>query len=181
MSEFISEGQYQMVVQSLFKDGHQIIQDIERGTITAAALGRLHAAVGLVGECAELVEANELDDEANFEEELGDTAFYLEALRQLTVEQEVPVKFRDNLHAIAADMLDLAKKEAIYGNALTKEQVAYFGRLVAEFTASFMELLNYCEIASSKVRAKNVEKLRKRYPNLVYSNKAAAERADKNV
>lgn len=80
----MSEINYPKMVNTLAKDGNQIIDDLSPKTAH-----ELHMAIGVAGEAGELLDAikkssiyNKPVDVKNVIEELGDLEFYMEGLRQ---------------------------------------------------------------------------------------------------
>lgn len=186
------------LVTSLSKPGTEIAH-----SITASQAHLLHMAVGVVGEVAEIAQALrevvifrrqlELD---NLLEEVGDTEFYLEGLRQglgLTFEKlqdfkaelELPAKVEGIEHqmtlitfglTVASGMLiDQIKKHVIYNKPLNIERISKELRTIDFFLEGV-----YASTGASRdtVLQLNIDKLTKRYGDS-YSDTKAQVRADK--
>lgn len=164
-------------VASRFKAGQAILDDLN-SFHSAAALSRLHCVVGIVTELAELSVAT---SEENSIEELGDTHFYLTALKSYVgpvPENLTPVGDMAPLQ-VAGLLLDLCKKEVMYKKELTSEQIILFHQYMLELEHYLDDILtSVLELPLSSLEATNMEKLTKRYP-VGYSNEAAQARADK--
>ena len=166
---------YPEFVNLLFKTGEAISADImERDP---AVLSRLHACVGLVGECIELLTATSWQ---NTLEELGDIAFYFRALEETTLcyaiadePQFHPCVSPTYLIIAAGTLLDLSKKESMYNKALDSDQWEKFFKAMNNFKFAFESLVIRHHLTMNQVQDANVEKLSKPYPGLTYSNVAA--------
>lgn len=140
----------------------------------------LHAAVGIVGEAIELAEAPELDDCV---EELGDVAFYIQAMfnlrqRQLAEFHEVPRECGQTVLQQAGEILDVVKRYAIYGLPLDEPRLDAALTIVA---ACFFAKLRVFGVTWEFVREHNVRKLQKRYASGAFSTAEAEARADKST
>lgn len=145
----------------------------------------MHAAVGMCGEAAELLEA---DTRANVIEELGDFEFYLEALRQhsglsrhgvLHPGDALPVSLAlvgPMLCVHAGRVLDLVKKSWVYGKVLDRAKLAYE---LAHIEVSLAGYRNLMDAPRELVLAQNQTKLAIRYPDGVYTDLHAQQRLDK--
>ena len=146
----------------------------------------LHATVGLVGEMLELFEAEwKAMKRENFIEELGDMAFYLERMLQwngLHLENfiDVPKEIECHLFIAAGELLDCAKRFAIYGKELEEER---FNRFLYQATSAFFAKLRLYCLSLAEVQKANQEKLltgeKARYKLGLFSNEQAITRADK--
>ncbi|USM11563.1 nucleoside triphosphate pyrophosphohydrolase [Citromicrobium phage vB_CbaS-RXM] len=177
------------LVRALAKPGAAIAE-----SMTAQSADLLHHAVGVSGECGELLEALTAYpigiDRVNLVEELGDLEFYLEGFRQnLGIERAATVTANDNevmgygvftttahLAVSASKLLDLAKKVVIY------EKEVVCAPFVIELQ-KFERLLNairfYLDITREETIEGNIAKLQVRYAAGSYSNQQAQTRADK--
>lgn len=171
---------YSEFVYSRFKDGARIIGDLQG--MNSAAMDRLHAAIGMVGEVRELRDSTGPE---NTIEELGDFMFYLQAYANTLTESMVYILDHvdtkesvtiEQFDTAAHKLLDLAKKETIYCKAFDESKVmAIVGALwwlAAEYAWAI------AGISVIDVIKANRAKLEKRYPS-GYSNAAAQARADK--
>jgi len=178
----VEREDYQAFVKNLFKAGPAILADLSL-QVDPAALGRLHAVIGMVGECHELQNATSKE---NWVEEMGDIAFYFEALTQSTDWWVVLERYKDQFNAnltmldISCELLDLCKKETMYAKPLDGPKQDRFYVLMSSFIEVFENTLNEWGSSMQEIARHNVEKLgKKRYPGAVYSNEAAAARLDK--
>lgn len=179
MSEF-----YTNKVISFCKRGDDIIKGM-----TPYSAHTLHMAVGLIGELSELIAAFVARDRENLLEEAGDVEFYWNALAYgegisngsvilLTEDDRINngnFQCFDMLFVMAGDILDLAKKEAIYGKKTDNSEMQ---EVLALFNYWWRIFLGRNSIDRDEIRALNIQKLEKRYPN-GYTNSAAQQRADK--
>lgn len=168
---------YGRMVANLFKP---------MGSLAATAL---HAAVGIAGEAAELAAARRIEDVV---EELGDVEFYVEAYYQtvggrddgVEVVVERPDPCYDLTLATAAmgvsvaagNLLDLTKKAWVYGKPLDLQAVRYQLMRIEVMMETVRELFS---VRRADVLGANQAKLGKRYPDGVYADAAAQQRADK--
>lgn len=151
----------------------------------------LHAAVGILGEHIELQQGRaRLPMEraalvANEIEELGDMAFYIQAglnFNNLTLEQFIGVPKETDWRFLfeAGELLDTAKRYAIYSKALEEER---WNRHLHAVTACFMSELRICNLSLLQVQLANQEKLltgeKARYALGLYTDEQANARADK--
>lgn len=174
---------YSEFVHSRFKDGARIIGDLNfkmTADQSNAAMDRLHAAIGMVGEVLELRDSTGRE---NTIEELGDFMFYMQAYENTLQEHGKNPTFGshvvasiEQLDIAAHTLLDLAKKEVIYCKAVDMHKVS---RIVLDIwhLAAAHALVNH-DIRLVDVIDANRAKLEKRYPS-GYSNAAAQARADK--
>lgn len=173
---------YSEFVHSRFKDGTRIIGDMQG--MNSAAMDRLHAAIGMVGEVRELRDST---GRKNTIEELGDLLFYLQAYAN-TLNRDIGYKKVEGLHTmqrggqidaidkLAHTLLDLAKKEAIYCKSFDESNVS---QIVDALWFSVCLFAGDClGMHITDIMDTNRDKLEKRYPT-GYSNAAAQARADK--
>lgn len=174
---------YSEFVYSRFKDGASIIGDLNfkmTADQSNAAMDRLHAAIGMVGEVRELRDST---GPANSVEELGDFLFYLQAYANTL--PNILVHWGDiadecgsieQLDIGAHKLLDLAKKETIYCKAFDESKVSQIVGELYQFAAAYA----WAKVGISVIDVveANRTKLEKRYPS-GYSNAAAQARADK--
>lgn len=155
----------------------------------------LHGAIGLASELSELREMDQKIelDKINLKEELGDLCWYMGIMidelgidpdsvfqsRPINVAPDMEAQKRnhlsehiDNLTIDIGAMIDLLKKNLIYGKALNiqsvKEKLHSIG---CEIEAA----LNAYEMTSSESRERNIEKLKARYGDK-FTEAAALER-----
>ena len=169
---------YSEFVHSRFKDGARIIGDMQG--MNSAAMDRLHAAIGMVGEVRELRDSTGRE---NTIEELGDFVFYLQAyvntLQDACFHYEAPSVVPPSIEQLdiaAHTLLDLAKKEVIYCKAFDESKVSQIVDALWQLVASYTWGKLACNMIDVVVA--NRDKLEKRYPS-GYSNAAAQARADK--
>lgn len=167
---------YYQMVRNLFKP-----MDTQAATV-------LHAAVGIAGEVAELLVANSIE---NLVEEMGDIEFYIEAAFQATGGRNFPeliVEGHDMSHhqvfgtvgtamsVTAGRLLDVVKKAWVYNQDLNLDAVRYELLRLELMLGCLRELLS---VRRPDVQGANQTKLGKRYPDGVYTDRDARQRADK--
>lgn len=150
-----------------------------------------HASTGIMGEVVEFLFAK---DREEMIEELGDLEFYV-AHFELATEKFVPADKRyrvprrrvdlfpnrnfseaqSALLRFAGELLDLTKKAWIYNKEL---QVQDFAPVYYGLISAMWDLHKFLATSEAELKFKNVEKLRKRYPD-GYTDEAAQARADK--
>lgn len=162
---------------------------------------RMHATIGIAGECAELIPAQLLGDEKNFIEEGGDAFFYFQALVNMTgytldelrnMGTTEPVDLLDweldVVNHASGELLDLAKKCWVYGKEYDADK---FKQAMANWLIAFEENLSWNSpqdengacLTIEDCMAHNQYKLvtgpKARYKGGNYSDAAAIARADK--
>lgn len=191
---------YADMVAALVKDGEAI-----RASLTPELCHMAHMAVGLSGECSEVLEcvlnAGEyhsrgdflrLFDRKNAVKELGDVEFYFFGLIKATsatiVFPEVtpssvggdPLRLVASLSVYGGNVLDAVKKAVIYGKAL--EDAGFFDSL-ANLTLTLAETYLYLNISRQEALDANMKKLltgeTARYKLGTYTDAQAVKRADK--
>lgn len=174
------------MVARLAKDGGQILSEL-----TKEKCHLWHMATGLVGEA---IEAANYTDSENLIEELGDTLFYHEGVRQCIgiapgkigysnftgLEESLsPSNQRAGLPLLvwgSGVVLDAVKKHVAYNLALDVIRVE-FGLFTVN---AAIEQAQACfKIRRRDILLANKTKLFKRYAGFNYTNQAAQERADK--
>lgn len=164
---------YDQMVRNLFKKMPTQIESL------------LHATVGMAGEVCELVTAFDNKDSANIEEELGDYMFYFKAaVIELDYGITIPQRFElhygttfEQLIAETGNLLDTIKKCWAYEKKFDPD--SFLSQL--EYTkATYDQLVSELGYTLTGIADQNQEKLGKRYPKGVYSNKDAIFRVDKN-
>lgn len=151
----------------------------------------MHAAIGISGEVSsELMRADSIE---NIVEECGDVEFYVQAYYQELVAGYGPqphyvmgsftaqgiIGFGNvvqELNVVAGILLDNTKKSWVYGKELDASNCAYLLGMLHGYLEQVYRLIG---VRREDVLASNQAKLGKRYPDGVYSNKAAQERLDK--
>ena len=146
----------------------------------------LHAAVGISGEVAELLDARDPD---NMLEECSDLEFYIEAAWQaLHVEDSnlsripaceldgVVLQAYHRLVYYAGKVLDLAKKVWVYNKTVPADLKML---ALSDFEDVLCEFYRLRGWSRESIIRHNMEKLRKRYPTGTYSDSHAIARADK--
>lgn len=177
------EVEHRNMVTALVKPGANILS-----TLTPEKCNLLHMAVGVSGECAELLEATTIE---NVIEELGDIEFYLEGVRQQLVsfggdytpfEPNESADYIKQLSIQSGALLDVVKKYVIYDKPL--ESVLL--KMIVATQAIMYNLISFYNsfgIQRQEVLDANITKLLKgknaRYAAGSYSDKAASDRADK--
>lgn len=166
----MSRKQQIELVKKLKKPGSDIVSQL-----TGESMDVLHMAVGLVGELVELEMARAASDRKNVIEEIGDAFFYLEGML-LAIDGELEMADEAEIrHTFGGDVLDLAKKHAIYNQSLKRDE------MLSELAGVWCFLNGMCaafDVKESDVRKENVNKLNVRYKD-GYSDAAAKARADK--
>lgn len=175
-------SEYSEMVAALVKDGDAIIADL-----TSDSAHLLHMAVGLAGEIAELQEYELLGKcRDNLVEELGDCEFYNDALCEIIGLSNR--KGRANIAAtdlrtalsyasmFAGQVLDLAKKAAIYGQPadITALQIA-----LQSTQNALAVVYTLTHVNREAALQANMAKLYTRYSEGKFTNKAATDRNDK--
>jgi len=152
-----------------------------------------HAATGIAGETAELLEALAVHpdtiDRDNVIEELGDLEFYGEQLRQrLGIDRDLVDVSNASasgtmLREYAIDaaiaggrVLDLVKKAAVYDQPLRDDDLR---AALVELDAALMSIMQVLSISRQDALDANIAKLGQRYKDHLYSDEQAAERKDK--
>lgn len=184
------------LVTALVKQPGQILVSLSKVKVDL-----WHAATGISGEAGELLEAIlfqdlvEGIDHTNLTEEIGDIYFYVEqlvqrtgieidweAVRELAYNQQITADAQfyhaGCVSVHASQVLDSVKKCAVYNKDLDLELLRnqVHAMLVSLYTVSIM-----FGITRDECLAANIAKLSKRYASLSYSDKAAQERADKEI
>jgi hypothetical protein len=157
---------------------------------------RMHATIGIAGECAELIPADLLCDEENYIEECGDAFFYFQALLNMTGYNldELrnmgttmnPVVQDYGLHSVvcaSGELLDFSKKSWVYGK---EHNADAFKQAMANWLIAFDQNLLWNaprNLTLDDCMAHNQYKLvtgpKARYKCGNYSDQAAIDRADK--
>ena len=180
------ELEHTMMVAALAKPGQAILLSLD-----ARKCHLLHMAVGVSGECAELIEAT---TEENTIEELGDIEFYLEGVRQGLVDLggvylpiDLPPYMDDSVKQLVISsgaLLDMVKKYVIYDKGLEDMLPKMVAATQAVMTGLICTYANF-GLEREGVLDANLHKLLKgknaRYAAGSYSDKAASERADKSA
>lgn len=158
--------------------------------------GLMHAAIGISGEVAEIIEALKKDDTKNLIEEFGDLEFYITAARTSAgINDDMLRRATDfvilqdhdysdmcsNFVIAAGNVLDQAKRCWVYGSDINEKRQDITNKL-----ALLMYYLDYFYNANhyhiEEILRANIDKLvgpKGRYRDKVYSDIAARERADK--
>lgn len=198
------EIEHTTMVSNLIKDP-QVIANL----MSAHGAALLHAAVGISGEVGELMAADvvelkdatgsrywmdESSDIANVLEEAGDTLFYIRDLRTTTGRKAVamqPAPFdavpwdtiTRTASIAAARLLDIVKKVAIAGQSYDSTVADRIAKELDTITLCVCGMLERCKFTYDDALAHNMNKLvngsKPRYPGGVYTDAAAAARADK--
>lgn len=177
---------YAVMVQDLLKD---------MGSPIASAI---HAALGVMGEVAEMIPATIRDDFSNTVEEAGDAQFYAQGLLNIygwaleemlatsPAEQDLDLMLTFDDFPLAAmtyfagGIIDELKKTWAYNKELNLEGLKYN---LGMFYCFFEDLLKAWDLTFEDVKAHNQNKLvtgpNARYPSGKYSDAAAVARADK--
>jgi NTP pyrophosphatase (non-canonical NTP hydrolase) len=184
------------LVAALAKPGDQIKEEV-----SGADLHLLHMGVGVSSDVGELLEAilqygatGSLDI-TNVKEELGDIEFFMEGVRQavgISREETTfipPVSpdegplllitdlgFACGASVSAGRLLDAIKRAVIYRKALSRENV---GKELGLIDFFLKQLRDSLYISREETLAGNIEKLRKRYASMKFTNADAQARADK--
>lgn len=155
---------------------------------------RMHATIGISGECAELIPAHLLGNEENLVEEAGDAFFYFQALLNMTgyeltelfcMGSTIPVDLMEfelaALNYAAGELLDLSKKCWVYGKEYDSVK---FKQAMADWLICFGAFINgQYDLSIEDCMAHNQNKLvtgeKARYKGGAYSDAAAIARADK--
>lgn len=154
----------------------------------------LHAAIGISGECGELLVASSIE---NIVEELGDIEFYVEAGYQVLGGRRTPLA--DSLEVAGSDpcmhqvlgtvtialsstsarLLDLAKKGWVYNKPMDENVERALRYELMRIELMMEQLREMIGVRRPDVLGANQGKLGKRYPEGVYTDQAAQTRADK--
>lgn len=149
----------------------------------------IHAALGLLGEAAELIEVINLDNFEHFRkpdqhiEELGDFEFYFQAIRNhynLSRPSDIRLEHIGDrcfdLVVRSGRLCDLIKKEYIYRKP---RETMLLVRYIDELDCTLLAVYQLFGVTRQEVLQANADKLSKRYRGLKYSDEAAIARADK--
>lgn len=164
--------------------------------ITPEEADLLHAAVGVSGEAAEILDACATSiifdvplDQENMVEELGDIEFYIEALRQnrnidraetlyyvgdrppLTIGREASM-----LSIASGHLLDAVKKVVVYKKPVVTKDIC---TSLASIERVLEHIRGHLGVTRDESLAGNIAKLSVRYAGITYSDTAAQVRADK--
>lgn len=180
--ETIDHGE---MVKTLAKSGADIISGLKPETMHL-----LHMAIGISGEVAELIEAdNEYVVSSNHKgwviEEIGDFEFYCQGIRNVTgSKRSVLSRFpssgwtmHDDLTFLAGDILDYVKKAAIYEAEISMEELA---SKLHELESAMNCFLYNRGIDLDTCLLENKKKLFQRYSGFQYNNEGAQQRPDKD-
>ena len=170
---------YNDFVKSRFKSAQDTVNDLIE--ISGDVAQMLHASMGMSGE---LIEIELAESRANLIEELGDYWFYYRAVCEMPA-CGVPNDLRVTVGEVSTDLkratndiLDIAKKLAIYRKEMTPSLQSRLRGAIQTIALQFPVLVNRFGLTMEQVEAENQFKLTKRYP-VGYSNEAAQARADK--
>ena len=188
----MSKVTHPVMVKALAKPGEDIA-----ATLSAEAADLWHAATGVAGETAEILEAVAVVsktvplDRENMIEELGDMEFYIEQARRnvglsrddtmpgFTMSGATPMVDAVMLSIAGGQFLDLVKKSVLYQKPIPKTDFITRLRAIEEAMAALRLATN---ISYEMTIAGNIYKLAEgpnaRYKD-GYSDQAAQDRADK--
>ena len=173
------ETDHAEMVKALAKSGQAIVD-----SMTAFDAHILHMAVGVVGEVAELVVA---ENKENVVEEIGDIEFYVVGLREElgisrdTVLDEIGRLGLCSINPIisivsyAGDLIDIVKKKVIYRKSLDIIKVTHS---MAGLESTLKTIRFHNGISREETLVHNIAKLGERYKE-GYSDQAAQDRSDK--
>lgn len=158
------------------------------------AIRLLHGAIGLASELSELrhMDQNEELDTVNLKEEMGDLCWYMgimvdelgldptsvfqeRAINKPTEESQKRIHLSEHIDNLTIDigaMIDLLKKNLMYGKPLDVESV---GQFLHGIGCEIEAALNVYGMTSAESRERNIEKLRARYGQK-FTEAAALER-----
>lgn len=172
---------YDVMIKRLFK----VMNDVPYASA-------MHAAIGLSGEAAELLDAS---SRKNILEELGDIEFYIEALKQQfapDIDGALAIRKVDlrginlnvgavfvNVVTLTGDILDLVKKSWVYNSELKRAEITK-ALILLELNLSIV----YEMFGTTKVQICHLNQVKLvgpggRFESGFYSNEAAIARADK--
>lgn len=175
----------------------KLFKTAESMSLTVSDINYLHATQGLAGEAGEILQALSdsryvtFDFKKVVEEEAGDYLFYLEALCQQMstsvnkfLESPAPAMHPSytiidcgiDLEIRTSNIVDLIKKMVFNNRAIPFEDIE---AEVKHCIDSLYLILKGTYSSIDKARQGNIRKLAKRYEGFVYSDEAAAARADK--
>lgn len=168
------------MVRVLAKDGQVILDGAN-----ASSAHNIHMAVGIIGEIGELIEALYYESD-NILEELGDTEFYMEGLRQNTpcirLQQITPevlsfTSISVRLTIEGCNLIDIVKKEFVYGQTLDTSRLQLSLNAIDILLSSTYHRHGYTR---DQAIEQNMQKLGKRYRDFKYTDESAKLRADKS-
>lgn len=177
----LEETTFSQMVKDLFKDPAVILEELDEGDVAI-----IHAALGLVTEARELVIAVFNKDIKNLHEEVGDFAFYSEAMRQ-AIDDNYDLAPRETLTLAPTydvtsfllqtmNVVEYVKPAVIYRREVDMNNVL---AILDELDVLLLGICNTHGVSVSEAMdANKVKLLTKRYPN-GYSDQSANERADK--
>lgn len=186
---------HSQLVAALVKGPHLIIQ-----SITEFTADLWHGATGIAGEGGELLEgimnlqgnftASDLHKvRENVVEELGDLEFYIEQLYQRSglnravayagdaiISPDMVLHHGASVAVFASQVLDTVKKAAIYNKPLDSALLS-----MQLYNLDYaMDAIRKCfGITRLETLEHNISKLLVRYEGMIYSDRAAQDRADK--
>lgn len=187
----MTAAEYHKIAGTTCKSGAAIV-----ASITPNLAHAVHMALGIGGEIAELLAAIRADDKENAREEIGDVLWYIDGMTNLldwsyelqgaglsgraqkeksagdTVMEIAGISIIE----IAGEIIDLVKKSAVYNAPLSQIEV---GKCLNDLIYMLAQIAGVFDKTLDELRYENIEKLRKRYPNLGYSDADAKARADK--
>jgi len=172
------EQEHAAMVSSLMKNPDEL-----QASSTPLKWALIHAVFGIAGELAEL---EDYSDKDNLVEESGDILFYCRNLRQVL---NLPEYSAGNIKPVSAfvlagDLLDVAKRIAIYSYEITDERLATFTEIVDNVEHVVEQALASYGITREQALSANLDKLltgaKARY-KAGYSDAAAQARVDKQT
>lgn len=149
-----------------------------------SAQKQLHGAIGIVTEVGEIMEAitKERVDKINLSEEIADLYWYLAIFQRehsfvaKTVEKDSQKIDQDKLivtvsklFILSSELLDIYKKFCFYGKTYDVDAIK---NLCDEISLCCVSLTTFTEIPLEVSLARNIEKLRARYPEKFNSSNA---------
>jgi NTP pyrophosphatase (non-canonical NTP hydrolase) len=176
----MSEIKHPDMVKTLKKPGNDII-----ATLTPEKADAWHMASCIPGEAAELHDACLNNDKENALEELGDIQFYVEGLRQAcsidrneTLTSKIIDVSVDQIPGLAGLVFDAVKKWVIYNKSFDREAIV---KALTQFELGLAAASIKFDLTYEQSLTHNIGKLGERYKGFKYSDKAAQDRADKQV
>lgn len=181
------------MTQTLVMPYEQIVQKLLKPDTIPMQI--LHCSIGVVGEVIELIEAKR--SVANREsqrayqlavvEELGDSAFYLQACLNVTMPGETLLQYEYHERTLewhfleqAGELLDCGKRHVIYGKAF---EAPRWEKALKASIACFFSELRMAGLSLIQVQLANQEKLltgeKARYALGIYTDAQANARQDK--
>lgn len=178
----LGEVTFNQMVTDLFKNPNDILESLDADDVNL-----IHAGMGIITEAREVCLAIFNNDWVNLKEEVGDLAFYIEAMRQ-SIDNAYELAPRETATMVASYDVTTFVMQSMNIFEFIKPLVIYrrevdLNNVLAILDELDVLLLGICNTHGVSVveamEANKIKLLTKRYPN-GYSDEAANNRADKD-